>query len=71
MEKFIGQEIEDLHERELFIKDNAEGVEKMGYSKPLPSPEANDIVHTSRDGIINDQLSKIQEELPGLLVIEK
>lgn len=37
----------------------------------LTSPEANDIVRTSRDGIINDQLSKIQEELPGLLVIEK
>ena len=37
MEKFIGQDIENLQEREQFIKDNAEGIETMGYSKPLKS----------------------------------
>lgn len=37
MEKFIGQDYENLHEREQFIKDNAEGIEEMSYSKPLKS----------------------------------
>ena len=39
MEKFIGQDIEDLKERELFIKDNADAVEDKGYSKPLAGSE--------------------------------
>lgn len=39
MEKFIGQDIESLKERELFIKDNADGIEDMGYAKPLDSSQ--------------------------------
>lgn len=52
MEKFIGQDIEDLHERELFIKDNAEGVEKMGYSKPLPSAAIDKLKETLANACI-------------------
>lgn len=52
MEKFIGQEIEDLHEREIFIKDNAEGVEKMGYSKPLPSTVIDKLKETLANACI-------------------
>lgn len=37
MEKFIGQDIENLQEREQFIKDNADSIEDIGYSKPLKS----------------------------------
>lgn len=39
MEKYIGQDIQNLQEREAFIKDNAESVESIGYIKPLTSSE--------------------------------
>ena len=39
MEKFLGLEYEDLAEREQYIKDNADGIENMGYSKPIPSDQ--------------------------------
>lgn len=37
----------------------------------LTSPEANDIVRTTRDGIIIEQLQLIESEMPELLIIEK
>lgn len=84
MEKFIGQDIDDLKERELFIKDNADAVEDKGYSKPLPSatidklketlasPEANDVIRTSVDAIIDGQIKDITKTkmTPGILVVE-
>ena len=33
MEKFLGQDIENLQERERFLKDNAETVESISYDK--------------------------------------
>lgn len=52
MEKFIGQEIENLAEREKFIKDNADGVEDMGYSKPIPSAEIEKLKERLSDSTI-------------------
>jgi hypothetical protein len=55
MEKFIGQDIEDLHERELFIKDNAECIETMGYSKPLAGSEIDKLKEQLTDACIKKQ----------------
>nr|DAP24662.1 MAG TPA: hypothetical protein [Caudoviricetes sp.] len=52
MDKFIGQDIESLKERELFIKDNAEAVENMGYSKPLSSAEIDKLKEKLADACI-------------------
>lgn len=43
MEKFIGQEYTDPQEREQFLKDNADAIEKMGYSKPIPSEPSREV----------------------------
>lgn len=45
-------------------------VNPTDLSCTLTSPEANDIIRTSRDHIIDDELSRIQEECPELLVVE-
>lgn len=37
----------------------------------LTSPEANDIIRTSRDNIIDEELSRIEKECPELLIIER
>lgn len=55
MEKFIGQDIENLQERELFIKDNADAVENMGYSKPLKSSEIDRLKEQLTDACIKKQ----------------
>lgn len=52
MEKYIGQDIENLAEREKFIKDNADGVEDMGYSKPIPSAEIDKLKEQLSDSTI-------------------
>lgn len=57
MEKFIGQDIENLQEREQFIKDNAEGIETMGYSKPLKSS----VIDKLKEQLANTTIEK--EEL--------
>lgn len=40
MEKLLGQEYQDLQERERFLRDNADAIEDMGYSKPIPSTKS-------------------------------
>ena len=49
MEKFIGQEYTDPQEREQFLKDNADAIEKMGYSKPIPSDQVEKLKETLAD----------------------
>lgn len=43
MDRFLGQEINDPREREQFLRDNAEGVEDLGYTKPIPSQALEDL----------------------------
>lgn len=46
-------------------------VNPSDLSCTLTSPEANDIIRTSRDHIIDDELNRIQEECPELLIIDR
>lgn len=39
MDKYLGQEIENLAERERFLKDNADTVESISYDKPMKPHE--------------------------------
>lgn len=39
MDRFLGQDIQDLRERTQFLRDNADGIEELGYTKQLPSEE--------------------------------
>lgn len=58
MEQYIGQDILNLQEREQFIKDNAEGVENMGYSKPLKDEVIDKLKEQLADSTIKCQSSK-------------
>ena len=39
MDKFLGQDIKNLGARIQFLRDNADGIEEMGYTKSLPTEE--------------------------------
>ena len=80
MEKFIGQDIDDLKERELFIKDNADEVENKGYSKPLAGSEIDRLKKQLTDACIKKQdleeekktvVKGYQDEINGQKVIIK
>ena len=80
MEKFIGQDIDDLKERELFIKDNADEVENKGYSKPLAGSEIDRLKEQLTDACIKKQdleeekktvVKGYQDEINGQKVIIK
>lgn len=58
MEKFIGQEYANLAEREQFIKDNADAIENIGYTKPLPSDE----VEKLKEKLANASIKKLEQE---------
>lgn len=54
MEKYLGLEYEDLAEREQFIKDNADSIENMGYTKPIPSDQIEKLKETLADASIKE-----------------
>lgn len=58
MEKYLGLEYEDLAEREQYIKDNADSIESMGYSKPIPSDQIEKLKETLADASIK----KLEQE---------
>lgn len=58
MEKYLGLEYEDLAEREQYIKDNADSIENMGYSKPIPSDQIEKLKETLADASIK----KLEQE---------
>lgn len=58
MEKFLGLEYENLAEREQFIKDNADSIENIGYSKPIPSEQIEKLKETLADASIK----KLEQE---------
>ncbi len=39
MDRFLGQEIQDAKEREQFLRDNADAIEELGYTKPIPTAQ--------------------------------
>jgi len=74
MEKFLGQEYEDPKERELYLRDNADAIEDMGYSKPIPSDQIEKLKETLADASIKKleleeekktQVQMINEEIKG------
>lgn len=74
MEKFLGQEYEDPKERELYLRDNADAIEDMGYSKPIPGDQIEKLKETLADASIKKleleeekktQVQMINEEIKG------
>lgn len=43
MDKVLGQDIKDPIERAQFLRDNADGIESLGYAKSLPTQELEDL----------------------------
>lgn len=39
MDRFLGQEIQDAKERVQFLRDNADAIEELGYTKPIPTAQ--------------------------------
>jgi hypothetical protein len=60
MEKTLGQDIENLQERERLLKDNAETVEDIGYSKPLRPEQIEKLKEKLSDSTI--KLLDVQED---------
>ena len=58
MEKYLGLEYEDLAEREQFIKDNADSIENMGYTKPIPS----DQIEKWKETLADASIKKLEQE---------
>lgn len=38
-DRFLGQEIQDAKERVQFLRDNADAIEELGYTKPIPTAQ--------------------------------
>ncbi len=55
MEQFLGQEYQNLEEREAFLKDNATTVESIGYSKPIKPDEIEKLKETLADATIKKE----------------
>lgn len=58
MEKLLGQEYQDLQERERFLRDNADAIEDMGYSKPIPS----DQIEKLKEKLADASIKKLEQE---------
>lgn len=46
MDKVLGQDIKDPVERAQFLRDNADGIESLGYTKSLPTQELENLKET-------------------------
>lgn len=58
MEKLLGQEYQDLQERERFLRDNADAIEDMGYSKPIQS----DQIEKLKEKLADASIKKLEQE---------
>ena len=58
MEKLLGQEYQDLQERERFLRDNADAIEDMGYSKPIPSDQIDKL----KEKLADASIKKLEQE---------
>jgi hypothetical protein len=52
MQKTLGENYSDPKEREQFLKDNADTIEDIGYSKPLKTDEVERLKETLTDASI-------------------
>lgn len=43
MDKFLGQDIADTRARMMFLRDNADAVEDLGYTKEIPSQQLDEL----------------------------
>ncbi len=43
MDKFLGQDIADARARMMFLRDNADAVEDLGYTKEIPSQQLDEL----------------------------
>ena len=60
MERFLGLEIENAKEREAFLRDNADKIEELGYTKAITADELNQL----KDELVanNIELNGLKEE---------
>lgn len=58
MEKFLGLEFEDLKEREQYLRDNADAIEEMSYSKPIPSEQ----IEKLKEKLADASIKKLEQE---------
>lgn len=58
MEKFIGQDIENLQERAQFVKDNSERIEEIRYAKPLERT----VIESLKEELAEAVISKAEAE---------
>lgn len=78
MDKVLGQDIKDPVERAQFLRDNADGIESLGYTKSLPTQELENLKETLVENNIqlrdvradkkaankeyNDQIKQLEED---------
>lgn len=78
MDKFLGHNISDPLERAQFLRDNADGIESLGYTKSIPTQELEDLKEKLVENNIqlrdvradkkaankeyNDQIKQLEEE---------
>lgn len=78
MDRFLGQEIEDARERVQYLRDNADAVEDLGYTKTIPSAKLDELKERLVENNIqlrdvradkkaankgyNDQIKQLEEE---------
>lgn len=43
MDKFLGQDIADARARVMFLRDNADAVEDLGYTKEIPTQQLDEL----------------------------
>lgn len=79
MDRFLGLEIEDQVERLAFLRDNADAIEDLGYTKNLPTEELESLKDQLVDSniklrdvrsdkkeankVFNDQIKELEEEV--------
>jgi len=83
MEKYLGKEFADLSEREKFLRDNADGMENIGYAKDIPSEAVEKLkeklaqatikkmaVEKLKEKLAQATIKKMAVEAENILIIE-
>ena len=60
MDRFLGHEIADAREREQYLRDNADAVEEMGYTKSIPPAELDRLKDELVETVI--ELNNVEDE---------
>lgn len=71
MKKYLGKEFADLSEREKFLRDNADGMENIGYAKDIPSEAVEKLKEKLAQATIKKMaVEAIRKEAEDILIIE-